>query len=62
MQAGRLRIEGESVDNSKDDGDANKGPDEVFDGAGNKIEVKKSDGKKKQTMTDEEIWELEDSA
>lgn len=42
MQAGRLRIEGESIDNSKDDGDANKGPDEVFDGAGNKIEVKKS--------------------
>jgi len=64
-----LRIEGESIDNSKDDGDANKGPaqasvrlvalsrvfvlgrgfafrcrgpDEVFDGAGNKIEVKKS--------------------
>ncbi|CAE7496227.1 unnamed protein product, partial [Symbiodinium sp. CCMP2456] len=42
MQAGRLRIEGESIDNSKDDGDANKGPDEVFDGAGNKIEIKKS--------------------
>ncbi|CAE7623926.1 NEW1, partial [Symbiodinium pilosum] len=39
---GRLRIEGESVDNSKDDDNANKGPDEVFDGAGNKIEVKKS--------------------
>ncbi|CAK9004790.1 unnamed protein product [Durusdinium trenchii] len=80
MQGGRLRIEGESVDTSKDDGSAAQGPDEVFDGAGNKIEVKKSmtmtekdkkkaikdiekkikDGKKKQTLTDEEVWELED--
>ena len=41
MQGGRLRIEGESVDTSKDDGSAAQGPDEVFDGAGNKIEVKK---------------------
>jgi elongation factor 3 len=80
MQGGRLRIEGESVaaDDDKDDG--NKGPDEVYDGAGNKIEVNKSatltdkdkkkaikdlekklkDGKKKQTLTDEEMWEIED--
>merc|ERR1711972_1247989 len=80
MNKGYLRIEGESVDTSKDDGPGNAGPDEVFDGAGNKIEVKKSvtmtdkdkkkaikdlekkikDNKKKKTMTDEEVWELED--
>merc|ERR1712203_1150790 len=80
MNKGYLRIEGESVDTSKDDDKGNAGPDEVFDGAGNKIEVKKSvtmtdkdkkkaikdiekkikDNKKKQTMTDEEVWELED--
>merc|ERR1712014_367500 len=42
MNKGYLRIEGESVDTSAGD-DANKtGPDEVYDGAGNKIEVKKS--------------------
>ena len=39
MQGGRLRIEGESVDTSKDEGSGAQGPDEVFDGAGNKIEV-----------------------
>merc|ERR1711979_145536 len=80
MQKGYLRIEGESVaaDDGKDEG--NKGPDEVYDGAGNKIDVKKNvtlsdkdkkkaikdiekklkDGKKKKTLTDEEMWELED--
>eukprot|EP00932_Pfiesteria_piscicida_P009417 SRR837773.20144.p2 GENE.SRR837773.20144~~SRR837773.20144.p2 ORF type:complete len:231 (-),score=122.84 SRR837773.20144:58-693(-) len=80
MQGGRLRIEGESV--AADDGKemANAGPDEVYDGAGNKIEVNKSttmtekdkkkqikdlekklkDGKKKSTLTEEEIWEIED--
>eukprot|EP00435_Cladocopium_sp_Y103_P050538 s442_g15.t1 len=42
MQGGRLRIEGESVDTSKDENSGAQGPDEVFDGAGNKIEVKKS--------------------
>merc|ERR1712127_90872 len=80
MQGGRLRIEGESVDNSDGKDDGNKGPDEVYDGAGNKIEVKKNaalsdkdkkktikdlekklkDGKKKKTLTDEEMWEIED--
>ena len=39
MQGGRLRIEGESVDTSKDEGSGAQGPDEVFDGAGNKIEA-----------------------
>merc|ERR1719343_1735706 len=80
MQGGRLRIEGESVDVDDGKGDTNAGPDEVYDGAGNKIEVKKSatlsdkdkkkaikdlekklkDGKKKKTLTDEEMWEIED--
>merc|ERR1712060_218677 len=80
MNKGYLRIEGESVDTSKDDGVANTGPDEVFDASGNKIEVNKSvtmsdkdkkkaikdfekkikDGKKKKTLTDEEVWEMED--
>eukprot|EP00928_Gymnodinium_smaydae_P057583 TRINITY_DN407_c0_g1_i6.p1 TRINITY_DN407_c0_g1~~TRINITY_DN407_c0_g1_i6.p1 ORF type:complete len:1068 (+),score=359.87 TRINITY_DN407_c0_g1_i6:71-3205(+) len=80
MQGGRLRIEGESVDNDEGKTDGNAGPDEVYDGAGNKIEVKKSatlsdkdkkkaikdlekklkDGKKKKTLTDEEMWEIED--
>merc|ERR1712217_954106 len=80
MQGGRLRIEGESVDTSEGKDDGNAGPDEVYDGAGNKIEVKKNaalsdkdkkkaikdlekklkDGKKKKTLTDEEMWEIED--
>merc|ERR1719329_331137 len=80
MQGGRLRIEGESVDADEGKTDGNAGPDEVYDGAGNKIEVKKSatlsdkdkkkaikdlekklkDGKKKKTLTDEEMWEIED--
>merc|ERR1719446_771042 len=80
MQGGRLRIEGESVDTSEGKDDANAGPDEVYDGAGNKIEVKKNaalsdkdkkkaikdmekrlkDGKKKKTLSDEEMWEIED--
>merc|ERR1712161_60555 len=48
MQGGRLRIEGASVEvDEKDDG--NKGPDEVFDGAGNKIEVNKN-----ATLTDKD--------
>merc|ERR1712217_806774 len=75
MQGGRLRIEGESVDTSDGKDDGNAGPDEVYDGAGNKIEVKKNtalsdkdkkkaikdlekklkDGKKKKTLTDEEL-------
>merc|ERR1719190_346617 len=80
MQGGRLRIEGESVDADGDKVDGNKGPDEVYDAAGNKIEVKRGqtmtdkdkkkaikdiekklkEGKKKKTLTDEEMWELED--
>merc|ERR1712045_43235 len=80
MKGGYLRIEGESKGDDKDEDAANKGPDEVYDGAGNKIDVKKNvalsdkdkkktikdiekklkDGKKKKTLTDEEMWELED--
>jgi len=80
MMGGKLRIEGESVDASDGKDDGNKGPDEVYDGAGNKIMVDKSgtltdkdrkkqlkdlekklkDGKKKKTLSDEEIWEIED--
>merc|ERR1712137_146324 len=80
MKGGYLRIEGESVavEDEKDDG--NKAPDEVYDAAGNKVDVKKNqslsakdakkaikdiekklkDGKKKKTLTDEEMWEIED--
>merc|ERR1712157_394108 len=80
MNKGYLRIEGESVDTSEGKDDGNAGPDEVYDGAGNKIEVKKNatlsdkdkkkaikdlekklrDGKKKKTLSDEEMWEIED--
>merc|ERR1712151_509422 len=49
MQGGRLRIEGESVEAADEKDDGNKGPDEVYDGAGNKIEVSKS-----ATMTDKD--------
>merc|ERR1712190_302707 len=42
MKGGYLRIEGESVDRDEEKGDGNKAPDEVYDGAGNKIDVKKS--------------------
>merc|ERR1712064_3086 len=51
MNKGYLRIEGESVDNSKGDDAGNQGPDEVFDGAGNK---------KSKLLSDDELWELED--
>merc|ERR1711935_671154 len=80
MKGGYLRIEGESVDQHADGDKSGDGPDEVFDGAGNKIDVKKDlfmdaktlkkkikelekqlkDGKKKKTLTDEEMWELQD--
>merc|ERR1719161_2861293 len=80
MNKGKLRIEGESVAVDDEKKDGNQGPDEVFDGAGNKIDVKKTvamsdkdkkkkikdiekklkDAKKKGTMTEEEMWELDD--
>jgi len=80
MMGGRLRIEGESVDATDGKDEGNAGPDEVYDGAGNKITINKTaaltdkdkkkiikdmekklkEGKKKQTLTDEEMWEIED--
>ncbi|KAL9139152.1 elongation factor 3 [Amphidinium carterae] len=41
MQRGYLRIEGESKGDDDEDKTENKGPDEVYDAAGNKIDVKK---------------------
>merc|ERR1711934_1206715 len=56
MNKGYLRIEGESVDVDDGKTDGNAGPDEVYDGAGNKIEVKKSaalsDKDKKKAIKD----------
>jgi len=80
MKGGMLRIEGESVDLDEDKGTDNKQVDEVYDGAGNKIDVQKQvvltdkekkkaikdlekklkEGKKKQLLTEEEMWEMED--
>merc|ERR1712054_668980 len=78
MKGGYLRIEGQSVEKDADKEEEKKGPEVVYDGAGNKIDVKKAlnakdakkaikdiekklkDGKKKKTLTDEEMWELED--
>merc|ERR1712196_614279 len=62
MQGGRLRIEGESKGDDEDDKAQEAGDDVVYDGAGNKVEVKKKlkDHKKKPCMTDEEMWELMD--
>jgi elongation factor 3 len=79
MKQGKLRIEGESTV-EEDKIEINNSVDEVFDGFGNKIDVKKQvilsdkdkkkmikdlekklkDGKKNNSLTDEEIWDLED--
>merc|ERR1712174_162851 len=42
MKGGYLRIEGESVEKEEDKEQGNAGPDEVYDAAGNKIDVKKN--------------------
>merc|ERR1712151_527020 len=80
MKGGYLRIEGESVEKEEDQAAGNKEQEDVYDAAGNKVDVKKNaslsakdakkaikdiekklkDGKKKKTLTDEEMWELED--
>ncbi|KAL9139447.1 elongation factor 3 [Amphidinium carterae] len=80
MMKGYLRIEGESRADEEEDKTENKGPDEVYDAAGNKIDVKKQttlsakdakkaikdlekklkEGKKKKTLSEEEMWEMED--
>merc|ERR1712060_306689 len=58
MKGGYLRIEGESVAADDEKTDGNAGPDEVYDGAGNKIDVKKnvtlSDKDKKKQIKDME--------
>merc|ERR1712183_130963 len=80
MKGGYLRIEGESKGADDEEKSGNKAKEDVYDGAGNKIDVKSNvklcakdakkafkdlekklkDGKKKKTLTDEEIWEMED--
>merc|ERR1712139_232955 len=80
MNKGKLRIEGESVAADDEQAAGNKEQEDVYDAAGNKVDVKKNaslsakdakkaikdiekklkDGKKKKTLTDEEMWELED--
>merc|ERR1712050_755245 len=69
MNKGKLRIEGESMDVEEGKDTGNKQLEEVYDGAGNKIDVKKNvalsdkdmkKASKNQTLTDEEKWELED--
>merc|ERR1712228_52647 len=80
MKGGYLRIEGESKADEEEEKSGNKQQEDVYDGAGNKIDVKKSvtlsakdvkkaikdlekklkDGKKKKTLTEEEMWEMED--
>merc|ERR1712066_432480 len=56
MKGGYLRIEGESVAVDENIADGNAAPDEVFDGAGNKIDVTKnvvlSDKDKKKAIKD----------
>merc|ERR550537_1890815 len=42
MKGGYLRIEGESKADGEENEEASKGPDVVYDGAGNKIDVKKA--------------------
>jgi elongation factor 3 len=80
MKGGYLRIEGESKGDDEEKDGGNKQQEDVYDGAGNKIDVKANvklsakdakkvikdiekklkDGKKKKTLTDEEMWEMED--
>merc|ERR1719232_568651 len=80
MKGGYLRIEGESKAVEEEQTSGNKEAKEVFDGAGNKIDVKLQqtlsakdakkkikdlekkikDNKKNKTLTDEEVWEIED--
>merc|ERR1712127_45260 len=54
MNKGYLRIEGESVDTSAKDESGNKGPEVVYDAAGNKIEVAKvmTEKEKKKAIKD----------
>merc|ERR1712185_665692 len=81
MKGGYLRIEGESVENEADkEAAAGKSQEVVYDGAGNKIDVKANvalsakdakkaikdiekklkNNKKDKTLSDDEMYELED--
>merc|ERR1740123_1149756 len=80
MEAGKLREEGEIHVDDDIGNDGGAGPDEMFDGAGNKIVVNKlktmpakdikkaikevekklKDNKKKPTLSEEQMWELDD--
>merc|ERR1719263_1447883 len=73
MKAGLLQQEGESVEKAAKEaaGNGNKEEEEVRDAAGNIIDMKKEaklsdkekknkDGKKKKTLTEDDIWEMED--
>merc|ERR1712232_1111957 len=81
MKGGYLRIEGGSVEKEGDkEAAAGKSQEVVYDGAGNKIDVKANialsakdtkkaikdlekklkDGQKKKTLTEEEVWEMQD--
>merc|ERR1711881_384263 len=74
MKGGYLRIEGESkAEGDEEQAAGNKAQEDVFDGAGNKIDVKAQaalsekdkkkkikDLEKKKTLSEEEAWELED--
>merc|ERR1711976_598682 len=78
MQGGKLRIEGESKADDEEKNEVAQAKDAVYDGAGNKVEVKKALSEKeikkaikdiekklkvnnkKKTLTDDEIWELQD--
>merc|ERR1712087_82612 len=81
MKGGYLRVEGESVENPEDkEAAASTAQDVVYDGAGNKIDVKANaslsakdakkaikdlekklkDKTKNGTLSEEEMWELED--
>jgi len=54
MNKGLLRIEGESIDTKEKADEGNKGPEVVYDGAGNKIDVQKalSEKDKKKAIKD----------
>merc|ERR1711998_608639 len=74
MKGGYLRIEGESKGDDDEQQAQGTQDNVVYDGAGNKVEVKKAlsekdtkniekklkDNAKKKTLTDEEMWELQD--
>merc|ERR1711977_354512 len=81
MKGGYLRIEGESkAEDDEAAGNGNKEQKEVYDGAGNKIDVKQNqalsakdakkeikniekklkDGKKNKTLSEDEMYEMED--